>query len=588
MLTEQPSRVGAELALETPLGEGSLGRWVARGAVALAIVLFGALCLYQYHLPGLHYDEAFDVVPALQILRGDPVTLPRGVGIHLFGRSFPVMLGDTWGIVSTYAVLPLFWLLDVDVLAIRLWPILAGMLAVFLTYLIGRRIYYRWVGVGAALLLSMFPSYVFWTRVGISSIAHLVAIMLGIMLAYLAWRGRETRGGTRWLVLIGLLAGIGLATRLLFGWLLLAVPIAYAILLLADWLSEDRHAAYSVRDTVELAIDRLKRDLPFRSKREALAPLAGAAVGAFPVLYYNVVTRGSSLGLRANPSQTGQGVDNPTLWDNLETVADGLRSLLNGGSFWFYGGIFTNPLYPWVVAVSAVGLLVLVHRVPELRRCRRSTVFLLGFAFAVLLLSCFTVSIPESTRLLILLPIPQLLTAGFAVFGSRWLARKLRSRLRPALTATVVVTLLFVPLIARDLWVDARYHRALARSGGRSDFSSAIYDLAAYLDEHGITRPYALDRGVKWNIMILTQGRVEPLEIVGTGAESGSGSEATVQDLLAAPDPVILVRAEAGNPSHQLASLEQLVSASGRTPRLEHTFTQRDGTPVFHVFRVGE
>lgn len=206
----------------------------------------------------------------------------------------------------------------------------------------------------------------------------------------------------------------------------------------------------------------------------------------------------------------------------------------------------------------------------------------------MLLLSCFTVSIPESTRLLILLPIPQLLTAGFAVFGSRWLARKLRSRLSPALTATVVVTLLFVPLIARDLWVDARYHRALARSGGRSDFSSAIYDLAAYLDEHGITRPYALDRGVKWNIMILTQGRVEPLEIAGTGAESGSGSEATVQDLLAAPDPVILVRAEAGNPSHQLASLEQLVSASGRTPRLEHTFTQRDGTPVFHVFRVGE
>src|SRR5690606_5950630 len=131
-------------------------------------------------------------------------------------------------------------------------------------------------------------------------------------------------------------------------------------------------------------------------------------------------------------------------------------------------------------------------------------------------------------------------------------------------------------------------HRALARSGGRSDFSSAIYDLAAYLDEHGITRPYALDRGVKWNIMILTQGRVEPLEIAGTGAESGSGSEATVQDLLAAPDPVILVRAEAGNPSHQLASLEQLVSASGRTPRLEHTFTQWDGTPVFHVFRVGE
>src|SRR5690606_1228887 len=101
-------------------------------------------------------------------------------------------------------------------------------------------------------------------------------------------------------------------------------------------------------------------------------------------------------------------------------------------------------------------------------------------------------------------------------------------------------------------------------------------------------RPYALARGVTWNIMILTQGRVEPLEIVGTGAESGSGSEATMQDLPAAPDPVILVRAKAGHPSHQLASLQQLVSPCARTPRLEHTVTQRDGTPVFHVFRVGE
>jgi len=583
MLTERPSRVGAELALETPVGDGSLGRWVARGAVALAVVLFGVLCLYQYRLPGLHYDEAFDVVPAMQILRGDPVTLTRGVGIHLFGRSFPVMLGDTWGVVTTYAVLPLLWLLDGDVLAIRLWPIAVGMLAVLLTYLIGRRIYDRWVGVGAALLLSIFPSYIFWTRVGISVVAHLVAVMLGIMLAYLAWHGRETQGGPRWLALAGLLAGIGLATRLLFGWFLLAVPVAYAILLLADWLSEDRHAAYSVRDTVELAIDRLKRDLPFRSKREALAPLAGAVIGAFPVLYYNLVTRGSSLGLRAN-SPAGQAVDNSTFWGNLKTAADGLRTLLDGGSFWFYGGIFTNPLYPWVAFVSALGLLVLVHRVPELRRCRRSTVFLLGFAFAVLLLSCFTTSIPESTRLLILLPIPQVLIAGFAVFGSRWLARKLRSRVRPASTVAVVVALLFVPLMARDLWVDVRYHRALARSGGHGEFSSAIYDLAAYLDERGITQPYALDSGFTWTIMILTQGRVEPREIPETGADLA----AAVQAVLAASDPVLLVLEEEGNSPHEPAPLELLVSSSGRTLRLEQTFTERDGTPVYYVFRVGE
>ena len=72
--------------------------------------------------------------------------LARGVGIHLFGHSFPVMTGDYWGSVSTYAVLPLFWILGPRVLPVRLWPILAGMLAVLLTYLVGKRLYGRWTG----------------------------------------------------------------------------------------------------------------------------------------------------------------------------------------------------------------------------------------------------------------------------------------------------------------------------------------------------------------------------------------------------------------------------------------------------------
>jgi len=141
-----------------------------------------------------------------------------------------------------------------------------------------------------------------------------------------------------------------------------------------------------------------------------------------------------------------------------------------------------------------------------------------------------------------------------------------------------------VPLMARDLWVDVRYHRALARSGGHGEFSSAIYDLAAYLDERRITQPYALDSGFTWTIMILTQGRVEPREIPETGADLA----AAVQAVLAASDPVLLVLEEEGNSPHEPAPLELLVSSSGRTLRLEQTFTERDGTPVYYVFRVGE
>lgn len=143
----------------------ALGSSIPLSITLVAVAIFGALCLYHYRLPGLYYDEAFDVVPSMQILHGDPVQLARGVGVHLFGHAFPVMTGGYWGSVSTYAVLPLFWLLGVGVLPVRLWPILAGMLAVLLTFFAGKRIYGAWIGAGAALLLAVFPSFIFWSRV---------------------------------------------------------------------------------------------------------------------------------------------------------------------------------------------------------------------------------------------------------------------------------------------------------------------------------------------------------------------------------------------------------------------------------------
>ncbi|MDI3339167.1 MAG: glycosyltransferase family 39 protein [Sphaerobacter sp.] len=556
---------------------------MARGAVVLAVALFGALALYHVRLPGVAAGEAAAVLPAMQLLQGAPLSPGLGVAVHLLGRAVPVMLADG-GVASTYAVVPLVWLLGVDVLAVRLGPILAGMLAVLLTYHAGRRIYDRWVGVGAALLLAVFPAYLFWTRVGLAASTHLVPLALGIALAYLAWRGQGVPGGTRWLFLAGLLVGLALATRLLFVWALLALPAAYLILLVADWLSEDRHAAYSARDTVELALDRLHRDLPLRGPREALAPLAGLLLGAVPVLAYAVVSRGSGRALREHlfPPDRGDGAAG---WESVQAAAEGSRALLRGSSLGFTGGVADNPLYPWVLGLSALGLLILVHRVPPLRRCRRSTVFLLGFAVVTAALSGVTGPSLAPTHLLLVLPIPQLTVAGFAAFGARWLAPRLRARLRPALTTAAVVALLVAPLIARDLWLDVRYHRALARTGGRGDFSSAIYDLAAYLDAHGVTRPYALDPGLPWRVMLLTEGRVAPVAI--TDAPSAPGADdAALREALTAPDPVFLVRGEDGRAALRLTPLEQVVAASGRTLRLEQAFTQRDGTPVYFLFRV--
>jgi hypothetical protein len=58
--------------------------------IALGLVVFLALCLYQIELPGLHYDEAREAgVPAMQLLMGQPVETFRGSGIRIMRRASP-------------------------------------------------------------------------------------------------------------------------------------------------------------------------------------------------------------------------------------------------------------------------------------------------------------------------------------------------------------------------------------------------------------------------------------------------------------------------------------------------------------------
>ena len=43
----------------------------------IILIVYAILSLYQLDLPGLHYDEAFEAVPALQLLLDQPVSTFR-------------------------------------------------------------------------------------------------------------------------------------------------------------------------------------------------------------------------------------------------------------------------------------------------------------------------------------------------------------------------------------------------------------------------------------------------------------------------------------------------------------------------------
>src|SRR5207245_7788263 len=78
---------------------------------------------------------------------------------------------------------------------------------------------------------------------------------------------------------------------------------------------------------------------------------------------------------------------------------------------------------------------------------------------------------------------------------------------------------LVLSLFVGDLSATWRYHASLAKFGGYGRFSDAVYALAQALDTQQITSPAALDWGMEKNIFVLTNGRVQPIEIFGYSAE---------------------------------------------------------------------
>jgi len=100
----------------------------------VALALFSGLATYQLALPGLHYDEAFEALPAMQLLLGQPVTAFRGNGILAGGRLFPLMTQDYIGAVNTYAAIPFFLLLGANPIGLRAMAVAIGLLTLWLTF----------------------------------------------------------------------------------------------------------------------------------------------------------------------------------------------------------------------------------------------------------------------------------------------------------------------------------------------------------------------------------------------------------------------------------------------------------------------
>ena len=102
--------------------------------LAVAAAIYIGLSIYQINLPGLHYDEAFEAVPALQLLLRQPFSTFRNAGLNLGQQRLPLMTQDYIGALNTYLALPFIAMLGATPTALRTLSVLIGLVTLGLTY----------------------------------------------------------------------------------------------------------------------------------------------------------------------------------------------------------------------------------------------------------------------------------------------------------------------------------------------------------------------------------------------------------------------------------------------------------------------
>ena len=581
--------------------------------LALICLLFFILASYNIELPGLYYDEALDVVPTMQLVTGQHVEEHRSV--EILGHRLPIMVSEYVGPVSTYLTLPFFLLFDVSVFSLRLTTIVFAVGTIIFTFYFLKLFFDRRVAFLAALLLAVNPAFIMWSRQG-NHVSSLMSFMAtgSLYCLYLWYKKRKDVC----LYIGSFLLGLGLCQKIVFLWFIMALGLAVLtqrtnVLEVGSW-----------------------KVVSFGVKRLGLS-LFSFCAGLSMMLWYNLTTPGTIRMILSNLVVTSEGVSNLDFMTNVLKRVEDFKRVLSGDLFSYTGGSYANQLYVPLFMVAFLFCLV-VSLLPIKSINKKKIGFILVLFITLFIFSCFTIGGLSPYHLLILLPLPQviisllicdavvllsrsakiLLTfcpategrprpdfvaeqpldgAGTPLDSNFRVSRKCKDLLRSYLRGfnssdrvrrvlTIVPLAVALSIVILDLGVVKSYHVAMKRTGGVGMFSDAIYDLAAYLEDNDVTTPLAADWGFRKSIQLLTKGKVNPIEIFQYSSEPDDEFSREVFKRLSDPNNLYLFHSAQFAAFRRFEAFETVARQANKVIQLERTFYQRDGTPVYYLYRV--
>jgi hypothetical protein len=544
--------------------------------LVISIVAFSMTTLHQLALPGLYYDEALDLVPMLDLAQGRSPELLRGIGL----AGFPVMLLDYMGSLGGYVTLPFMGVFGAGLVAARAQPLFFSVLTIVLVYALAARWFGLRVAGLAALLLAVQPSFVWFSRQGIS-VTSVMSVFAWASLLFLTRPGSPAPArdaivaSPRRFAAAGVCLGLGLWAKLPFLWWLMMLG-AMAVIWLLTRPDARNQLRLRVRGLVELAL--------------------GFAIGAAPLLAYNLIgisrdgtphTAELILGSLLRPTQQF-GVDNRDFLKNLGVSWSNFSVFIDGSYFWYNGVTFSNTAALPVLAIALALGALLVRVDPRVRPFAPRWLALVCALPVAIVMGSFTVSGQWATHFFIISGVPQILVA----FAAVWAAERVFAAVAPrtsALGAGVLALGLIALPLSRDVWVNAQHHAKLAETGGSGRFSDAVYKVAERLDQDAVAEPVALDWGIEKQIRVLTADRVRPVEIFGYSPDpnvADAGFADRARGYLKDPNRRYIVLWDRFAVYNRRAEFTRIANEMGKTVTESFIAHERSGLPVYVVLEA--
>jgi 4-amino-4-deoxy-L-arabinose transferase-like glycosyltransferase len=544
----------------------------ARGARAGALVVlvaslgfFFMVGTYSLRQPGLQYDEAYDAVPALQVLQG---RVPDcAMAFAACGVELPLLLHPHIGATSTYTSLLAFALLGPSVESLRIGQLAVGATALVLLFVLARAWFGDRTAAIAVLLCATAPAFVWWSRGGANWTVPLLPIALGMLIALTRWWRRQSSAA---LAVASFLFGLGVTTKILFAWLFL--PMALSGLL-----------AFGPR-----ALASSLRRLPVRARVLALLALVA---GLGPLLAYNLPEPKTLEYVLARSGTTTWGHDNTDLASNLRAVVELFLLMLDGevsmnapvDGMVLEGAVFVLAFAygalrcivrarPWAAATTASA--------SGGERDFPARLFLVLLFVTVFPQSTFTTSAISATYLFLLVPFVWLLVAA--------MIDDALGRSRPVRAGPVLGGLLLGALLWSQVSTQIGLLRFFERTGGRGLWSDAIYETSELVSREPAGRPIvALDWGFGRSIELLTDLRLRVVEGHEFLPRPSPRFAERSRALLALPDPIFLVHhASFAMCPGCFAAFTKLARAEGRRLVRTHRVYDREGRVHTDVYEV--